>query len=643
MCGFVGFVGNKPPDLSLIKTMTGSLDHRGPDSSNVWLCKNDNIALGHTRLAILDISDNGSQPMESHSGRYIITFNGEIYNHHELRKRLEQVKEKVWRGDSDTETIIELIELYGLKETLMIVKGMFAFAVWDKKDKELFLARDIAGEKPLYYGFQNNILIFGSELKALKLHSEFDNKIDNKAISMFMKYSYIPEPLSIYEKTKKLPPGCYIKLKYKSLNDNIKVNKYWDLSENINNESDNYLNLNTSRIINAYEDKLLSSISLQQISDRPIGAFLSGGVDSSLVVALMQSINNSKVKTFTIGNLDKRYDESENAREISKHLKTDHHELLVGSHDVLNVIPKLQKIYDEPFADSSQIPSYLVSSLAKDHVNVCLSGDGGDELFGGYNRYVWSRRFNKTPRISKKILSILLNKISSKNLATIYNLIEEFLPNSYRFKLPEEKFQKIKFFIESVDGLELYKNLVGTPYLDKSILLQDDSYDNLGDKWNNLKHIANDTTLMMALDFQTYLGDDILCKNDRASMYHSLEVRTPFLDKDVVKFAFNISDKLKINNGESKWISKQLLKRYLPLEKLSSAKTGFSVPIDNWLKKDLRSWSEDLLCKNKIDKFEILDSSKITNLWDDHKSGKVNNSKQIWNIVMLQSWLEENV
>ena len=303
----------------------------------------------------------------------------------------------------------------------------------------------------------------------------------------------------------------------------------------------------------------------------------------------------------------------------------------------------MQQVYDEPFADSSQIPSFLVSSLAKEYVKVCLSGDGGDELFGGYNRYLWSIRFNKTPKISKKILSILLNKISSKNLASIYNFLEVLLPNSYRFKLPEQKFQKIQYFIESNNSLDLYKNLVTTPYLDKSVLLNDDSFDNLEDKWNNFKNIVNDTTLMMALDFQTYLGDDILCKNDRASMYHSLEVRTPFLDKDVIKFAFNISDKLKIRGGESKWISKQLLKRYLPLEKLSKAKTGFSVPIDNWLKNDLRIWSEELLEKNKIDKFGILDSSKVINLWNSHKNGKVNNSKQIWNIVMLQSWLEENV
>jgi len=642
VCGFVGFVGNKPPDLSLIKTMTGSLDHRGPDSSNVWLCKNDNIALGHTRLAILDISDNGSQPMESHSGRYIITFNGEIYNHHELRKRLEQVKEKVWRGDSDTETIIELIELYGLKETLMIVKGMFAFAVWDKKDKELFLARDIAGEKPLYYGFQNNILIFGSELKALKLHSEFDNKIDNKAISMFMKYSYIPEPLSIYENTKKLPPGCYVKLSHKTLNSEIKIKKYWNIVDNINSEEAYYSNLNITDIINIYEKKLLSSINLQQLSDRPVGAFLSGGVDSSLVVSLMQSLSSKKIKTFTIGNQDKRYDESQNAREISNFLGTEHYELNVTSNDILDIVPKLQNIYDEPFADSSQIPSFLVSGLAKDHVQVCLSGDGGDELFGGYNRYIWSKRFNRIPNISKKFISTILNKVSLNNLTSLYNAMESVLPNSYRFNLPNEKFQKIKLCIESSNSLELYDNLISTS-LEKNLLLNDNSYDNISDKWNELKNITNDTTSMMALDFQTYLSDDILCKNDRASMFHSLEVRTPFLDKDVIKFAFNINEKLKIKNGTNKWISRQLLKKYLPIDKLAQKKTGFSIPIDKWLKFELKDWSESLLDKKKIDKFGILDSIKITKLWNDYKIGKTNNDKQIWNIIMLQSWLDNNV
>ena len=537
-----------------------------------------------------------------------------------------------------------MIDSFGLEESLKMLKGMFAFAVWDKKCKELYLARDIAGEKPLYYGFQNNTFIFGSELKALRLHSGFDHTIDHLAINMFMKYSYIPEPLSIYKKTKKLPAGSYIKLKYDNLinNEKIRVNKFWTINENINCDKEKYLHLSNKDIINIFEKKLLASVSLQQLSDRPIGAFLSGGVDSSLIVSLMQSLNTKKIKTFTIANQNQKYDESNRAREISDFLGTDHHEFKIQERDMLNIVPELQRIYDEPFADSSQIPSLLVNSLAKDFVKVCLSGDGGDELFGGYNRYVWSQRFQKIPSFTKNFISIFFNYFDPINLAFFYEKIENILPNRYKFNLPEEKFRKVQLAINSVNSIELYDKLTSTSQ-ENNLLINNISFDNISAKWNELKNITNDITAMMALDFQTYLSDDILCKNDRASMYHSLEMRAPFLDKDIIKFAFNISDKFKINNGETKWISRQVLKKYLPVDKLSKTKTGFSIPIGSWLNNELKDWSEDLLDKKKIDKFEIFDSKKIINLWNDHKTGKANDNNQIWNIVMLQSWLEKNV
>ena len=355
-----------------------------------------------------------------------------------------------------------------------------------------------------------------------------------------------------------------------------------------------------------------------------------------------ESLSAVRCNLGSLFNQNQKYDESNRAREISDFLGTDHHEFKIQERDMLNIVPELQRIYDEPFADSSQIPSLLVNSLAKDFVKVCLSGDGGDELFGGYNRYVWSQRFQKIPSFTKNFISIFFNYFDPINLAFFYEKIENILPNRYKFNLPEEKFRKVQLAINSVNSIELYDKLTRTSQ-ENNLLINNISFDNISAKWNELKNITNDITAMMALDFQTYLSDDILCKNDRASMYHSLEMRAPFLDKDIIKFAFNISDKFKINNGETKWISRQVLKKYLPVDKLSKTKTGFSIPIGSWLNNELKDWSEDLLDKKKIDKFEIFDSKKIINLWNDHKTGKANDNNQIWNIVMLQSWLEKNV
>jgi len=411
--------------------------------------------------------------MHSESGRYVIAFNGEIYNHLELRKFIE-LKYKInsfsWRGRSDTETILALIEHESLENVLKLLKGMFALALWDRKTKELFLARDRIGEKPLYYGWQKNSFIFGSELKALKLHSNFNNEINMEAIGMFMKYSYIPSPDSIYKGINKLLPGTFISLKVNQKNVDIVPKSYWSLADILNNqekkrkESDDYL-------IEQYEKKLISSIQSQQISDVPIGTFLSGGVDSSLISALMQKINTNKIKTFTIGSAEEKNDESINARNISKHLGTDHTDLVIHPKDTIELIPKLNDIYDEPFADSSQLPTFLVSQLAKTKVKVCLSGDGGDELFGGYNRYFWSNRIRSLSPLSKRFLSSLINNIGTRNLTKTYQLMQKLIPRSLKFSLPDEKFEKLANILDIESECKLYETLVSTTNKNECLLI----------------------------------------------------------------------------------------------------------------------------------------------------------------------------
>tara|TARA_B100000965_G_scaffold362884_1_gene345243 strand:- start:5489 stop:7429 length:1941 start_codon:yes stop_codon:yes gene_type:complete len=643
MCGFVGTLGEASNDEEMLKKMTFSLIHRGPDSNSYWLDKNSNFSFGHTRLAIQDISEKGSQPMHSESGRYVIAFNGEIYNHLELRKFIE-LKYKInsfsWRGRSDTETILALIEHESLENVLKLLKGMFALALWDRKTKELFLARDRIGEKPLYYGWQKNSFIFGSELKALKLHSNFNNEINMEAIGMFMKYSYIPSPDSIYKGINKLLPGTFISLKVNQKNVDIVPKSYWSLADILNNqekkrkESDDYL-------IEQYEKKLISSIQSQQISDVPIGTFLSGGVDSSLISALMQKINTNKIKTFTIGSAEEKNDESINARNISKHLGTDHTDLVIHPKDTIELIPKLNDIYDEPFADSSQLPTFLVSQLAKTKVKVCLSGDGGDELFGGYNRYFWSNRIRSLSPLSKRFLSSLINNIGTRNLTKTYQLMQKLIPRSLKFSLPDEKFEKLANILDIESECKLYETLVSTTNKNECLLIKDESYDNLKEKWNSLDNIEF-TTRMMALDIQTYLADDILCKVDRASMSNSLEVRSPFLDNDLIKFAFELENNLKIRNGQGKWISRQLLKKYVPPHYLSESKMGFSSPIDIWLRGPLKEWASDLLSRECINKYSILNFESVSDLWNQHQVIGANKNKQIWNALILQSWLEQS-
>ncbi len=643
MCGFIGSLGNDGLDEEILKKMTLSLNHRGPDSNAYWLDKESNFSFGHTRLSIQDTSEKGAQPMHSFTGRYVISFNGEIYNHLSLRSEIEediQMRGMKWSSRSDTETILSLVEVIGIPKTLSKLNGMFSFALWDKKEKKLTLARDRIGEKPLYYGWQKNNFVFGSELKAIKINPNFENKLNYKAISMFMRYSYIPEPESIYDGINKLIPGTYISINSNTKNIYPEPIKYWSLIDSIL-KKEKIVAKSKQEVLREFEDKLETIIDNQQISDVPVGAFLSGGVDSSLIVSLMQKMNSKPINTFTIGSEEMKNDESINARLIAKHLGTNHNEIIINSNDTLKIVPLITKIYDEPFADSSQIPTYLVSSLASSKVKVCLSGDGGDELFGGYNRYLWSRRLKLTPDFVKKQLLYLLRLISSNKAANIYNKIERFIPSSLRFSLVEEKFEKLNKVLSSKSDIDLFKSIISVTNSTDRLMVKDLSYDNISNKWNSLGDLQNLESRMMALDALTYLPGDILCKVDRASMYHSLEIRSPYLDHQLIEYAFNLDNKFKFKNGVGKWISRELLKKYVPLNYLSSTKKGFSTPIDIWLRGPLKKWAEDLISKEMILKHGILNYDNVQSMWQNHQNGNANKNKELWNILILQSWLEK--
>lgn len=636
MCGFVGSFGAQSINIDIIDKMTSSLHHRGPDSKAYWVDKSSDFSFGHTRLAIQDVSTNGAQPMHSYSGRYVIAFNGEIYNHFELRKQIQNTN---WNGRSDTETALAVIENYGILKALNKFNGMFAFALWDKKEKVLTLARDRIGEKPLYYGWQKDTFLFGSELKSMKCHPSFQNKINKDAVSAFYRFSYIPSPLTIYRDIFKLEPGSYAEISIKEKN--LNPAKYWSIPMILGSKKNNH-KLNEIESIRKLDEILNSSIKLQQISDVPLGAFLSGGVDSSIIASIMQSNNTNKIKTFTISLENKQFDESQNAVKVSEALGTEHNQIPIGPKDVLNLLPNISKIYDEPFADSSQIPTYFVSKFASSQVKVCLSGDAGDELFGGYNRYIWSLKYSKFSNEFKFILRTLFRTLPLESFINFYNLTSRILPSTYRLALPSEKFQKIKNIINNKNFEGIYTNLCSTNLEAESLLFEDTKYNHIKSRWINNSKLTDEITSMMLTDIETYLTDDILCKVDRAAMSNSLETRVPFLDHRLVEFAVNLDLDLKIRNGENKYILRRVLDKYLPSKITNQVKQGFGIPIASWLRGPLREWASDLLSNDSLKNNDFINSKKVSYLWQEHQSGKRDWHTEIWNILMFQSWLNDN-
>lgn len=643
MCGFIGCLSTTYLDPGILRKMTESLAHRGPDESGIWQERESGISLGHQRLSILDLSSAGSQPMVSSNDRFVMVYNGEIYNHQENRNLLQKQGYNIlWKGYSDTETLIELITAFGIEKAVTLSKGMFAFAIWDKKLKTLSLARDRFGEKPLYYGWQGKSFLFGSELKALKNHPEFQGSLDTNSLGLFFQYNYIPAPHSIYKGIFKLQPGNIFTL---ALNEKEgKLLPYWSTSKVYYHGARNPFLGSTSEAIFEVEQCLMSSVKGQLMSDVPLGAFLSGGIDSSLIVSIMQSISHKPINTFTIGFEENNFNEAPFAKKIASFLATNHNELYVSSNDCMKVIPMLSDIYDEPFADSSQIPTFLVSKLAATSVKVSLSGDGGDELFGGYNRYLFANNFwnklNYFPVSLRKLLGNFLVSVSPETWNRVLNNFHSFLPIHLKVNNIGDKIHKASNILSSDSIDEVYFKLL-IQWSDPNMLLHRISLSSknlLPGQNSNLNNIEK----MMLKDLLSYLPDDILCKVDRASMAVSLESRIPFLDHHLFELSSKLPISLKINQGSSKWILKEILKKYIPVQLIERPKMGFALPIDQWLRGPLKDWANFLLDKNEMLKDGILNPLPIHQKWEEHLSGKRNWHYHLWSILMFQNWLKSN-
>lgn len=644
MCGIVGVLGSKTHDLANItRQMTSTLHHRGPDDQGIWLDKKADIALGHARLSILDLTSAGHQPMISATERFVIAFNGEIYNHLELRKELEQQKFHSWRGHSDTETLLAGFEVWGFEKTLKKTVGMFAIALWDTKERVLYLARDRMGEKPLYYGLQNGVFMFASELKALKVHPAFESTINRDSIALQLRYSYIPEPHSIYTGIYKLTPGHFLKLN--SDTNEIKTSAYWTLNETLGKGISSPIGTNASEAILEVENVLKEAVTSQMISDVPLGAFLSGGIDSSLVTALMQSQSNTPVKTFTIGFHEEGYNEAEFAKTVARHLKTDHTELYVTNKEALEVVPLLPSLYDEPFSDSSQIPTFLVSKMTKQHVTVALSGDGADELFGGYNRYFWAdnlwKKMRLLPHPARNGISSFLALSSPNKLNDQFASISHYLPRKLRYKNVGDKLHKLSEILALPTKEDAYLSLISSWKSPQEIVISSNEPKSVHDKLIAKKDL-DFISQMMYTDAISYLPGDILTKVDRVSMGVSLETRAPFLDHRVVEAAWKLPLSMKIQAGQGKWILRQILYKYVPKEMIERPKMGFGAPIDSWIRGPLKEWAEELLNEDRLKREGFLNPAPIRQKWEEHICKKRNWQYQLWNVLMFQAWLEKN-
>jgi len=652
MCGLVGFLYNKEaPDSKIssqLLSMTKSISHRGPDDDGFWIDEKSRVAIGHRRLSVLDLSSAGHQPMHSTSSRYVIAFNGEIYNHLNLREKLDSDSDNAieWIGHSDTETLLSCFEIWGIEDTLEKISGMFSIALYDTKHDSLYLIRDRMGEKPLYYGWIGDVFLFGSELKSLKAFQSFSGEIDRNVLALFLKFDYVPSPYSIYKGIKKLPQGSYVKLSMVNNSWSKEYiqgpNYYWTMNDIVRSGKDaERFNGSDNEAIQKLDDLLSKSIKQQMISDVPLGAFLSGGIDSSIVASIMQKYSKNKIKTFTIGFKEKQYNEAEYAKKVALHLGTDHTELYITPEQAIDVISRLPKIYDEPFADSSQIPTFLVSELTKKHVTVSLSGDGGDELFGGYNRYFMANRtwtkIEKIPLNIRKLISSGITLLSPKIWDRLINSTFKFLPSSFRISHPGDKIYKLSRILTSTNIYDVYDGLIShwsNPY---EVVIGCNKRTHELNKDIDFFHPEDE---MMFLDSITYLPDDILVKVDRAAMSVSLETRAPFLDKNVVKFAWQLPFHMKIRNSQGKWILRKVLDRYMPNNLIDRPKMGFGVPIDSWLRGPLREWAEDLLSEKRLKDDGFFHVEAIREKWNEHLSGRRNWQYHLWNVLMFQMWLD---
>lgn len=648
MCGIAGFLGNTSHPLSALERMTRTIIHRGPDSEGHWDDESCGIALGHRRLAIVDLSPAGNQPMHSESGRFIIAFNGEIYNHLDLRAALQaQGYSNAWRGHSDTETLLAGFDVWGIRQTIECTVGMFAFAVWDRQERTLTLGRDRLGEKPLYYGWQGSgaaaVFLFGSELKALRAHPSFQAGISRDSLALFMRYGNVPGSYSIYEGVHKLTPGSLMTISLSTRES--KLETYWSGIEVVNNGVSHPFAGSEDDAIEALDDLLKKAVSQQMVADVPLGAFLSGGVDSSTVVSLMQAQSARPVKTFSIGFNEAAYNEAVYAKDVAAHLGTAHTEFYVSPEDAIGVIPKLPELYDEPFADASQIPTFLVSQMASEHVTVSLSGDAGDELFAGYNRYhlaanTW-QRLERLPRSLRKLTALGIAGVSPD----AWDRLAALMPLGQRWTNVGPKLHKGARVLGARDAADLYLGLVSHWQDPAGLVLGSKEPSTLLTSHQLEFAGLSNIERMMALDMLTYLPDDILTKVDRAAMGVSLETRVPFLDHRVVEFAWKLPMAYKLRpesyGFRSKWILRQVLDRYVPQHLIDRPKMGFGIPLHEWLRGPLRQWAEALLNESRLKREGYFRVEIIGQKWAEHLSGKYNWFEMLWCVLMFQAWLEK--
>lgn len=640
MCGIAGYWDKRGADALIVERMVMRIQHRGPDDAGVWLNEEGDLALAHQRLAIIDLTSAGHQPMISPCGRFALVYNGEIYNHQDLRTDLEDEGGHFdWRGHSDTETLLAALRHWGVEGALQRLNGMFAFALWDDAKRTVFLARDRMGEKPLYYGCSGGSFLFGSELKSLVTHPHWQGDIDRNALTLYMRHNYVPAPRSIYQGINKLPPAHFVVVR-EAGQEVSEPFCYWDLGQIAESGAADAKGA-PEDFIDELDGLLRDAVVRRMAADVPLGAFLSGGIDSTTVAALMQVQSMRPVKTFTIGFHEKAYNEAEYAKAVAKHLGTDHTELYVTPEEAMAVIPRLPVIWDEPFSDSSQIPTLLISELARQHVKVSLSGDGGDELFCGYNRYtqgyqVW-RALRLLPSPLRPVLAWLLRAVPGAPLERLVRL----LPKRLQISHLADRLPKLAEVVDVDSGESYYHRLVSYWKDPAAVVRGGVEPSTLFDTPERLPMLPGLRQHMMYMDSLTYLPDDILTKMDRASMAVSLEARIPLLDHRVVEFAWKVPMSLKYRDGRGKWLLREVLYRYVPRELMERPKMGFAVPIEHWLRGSLREWGEELLGEKRLQEEGYFDPAPIRMMWHEHVTGKRRWHQNLWVVLMFQAWLEE--
>lgn len=673
MCGVAGFLNavscEQQAAYRAIRLMTAAITHRGPDSEGLWAEEVPGLVLGHRRLSVLDLSPAGHQPMHSACKRYVIAFNGEIYNHREIRDEVRRVRGEVtsaggipWRGHSDTETLLAAIALWGVQEALKRCVGMFAIALWDRQSRTLTLARDRFGEKPLYYGFAqgwgfargtlggdadkvhgSGPLLFGSELKALMAHPAWQGTLATDALEGYLRFGCVGGETSIFEGVAKLPPGCLVQVSPADvLAGELPAPRVWWSAEQAAREAMQAGRLESPEAaVSAVEQALGQSVRRRMLADVPLGAFLSGGIDSSLIVALMQQRADRPVRTFSVGFDDARYDESPQAEAVAAHLGTEHLTLQATSRMAVELVPRLPELFDEPFADSSQLPTALISRLTREHVTVALSGDAGDELFGGYNRHLWVPRIwhqlKRLPLPARRALAVTLKAIPAHRYDRLMQLGGRLLPSQLRLRTFGEKLHKLAAVLASPGERALFAGVAAMNHR-PAALLAGQGPDRAPDALFPALRQFTGVEWMLLMDTLHYMVDDVLVKVDRASMASSLEVRVPFLDPEVFHTAWRIPAEIKLRDGQGKWVLRQLLYRHVPRELIERPKMGFAVPLDAWLRGPLREWAEDLLSTASLADLPRLDGSQVRKLWQAHLKGQGHHAQQLWTVLQLLAW-----